>query len=198
MTANDLIARTRITEVWAALGGGDPRRGRGRAFWRGGDSYNISLNEEKKTFYDHARGEGGGVLDLICLTRECNQQTALRWLADHLGLPFDDRELTQSERQQWRQDRADRRAAQHFATAADKLAEELLYHLAWFDPRRGPLTDLRRTFRDARKLLIVFREWKQHSPELTEALVKAGQAAGLRRRRLVEQFLTDMEVCHAA
>jgi hypothetical protein len=67
MTGSDIVTRARITEVWAALGGGEIRRGRGRAFWRDGQRFNISLSDDKGAYFDHARGEGGGILDLVCL-----------------------------------------------------------------------------------------------------------------------------------
>jgi hypothetical protein len=33
-----------IVEVWLALGGGPLRARRGKAFWRGGDSYSVSVD----------------------------------------------------------------------------------------------------------------------------------------------------------
>src|SRR2546426_428714 len=77
VTAADILAQVSITDVWQALGGGPLRHGRGRAFWRDGDGYHVSLSDPKGTWYDHSRGEGGGILDLISLARGCSRADAL-------------------------------------------------------------------------------------------------------------------------
>ena len=59
MTIRDLIEGASILSVWNAPGGGPLRHGRGMAFWRDGDGYNIALNEAKGCYYDHAHGQGG-------------------------------------------------------------------------------------------------------------------------------------------
>lgn len=89
MTGAELVARTRITAVWSGLGGGVLRTGRGRAFWRSGDGFSVSLDDSKGTWYDHARGEGGGVLDLIGVAQGCSRADALRWLAALEGVELD-------------------------------------------------------------------------------------------------------------
>lgn len=65
MTGRPLLDRASIIDVWAALGGGPLRHGRGVAFWRGGDGFNVSLDESCGVYFDHAHGEGGGILRLI-------------------------------------------------------------------------------------------------------------------------------------
>jgi CBS domain-containing protein len=57
-----MIANLRISEIWGRLGGGDIRKGRGQAFWRGGDGWNVALAPENGCWFDHARGVGGGIL----------------------------------------------------------------------------------------------------------------------------------------
>lgn len=63
--ARDVLSLIRITAVWLALGGSPLRYGRGRAWWRDGNGYNVSVNDAKSTWYDHAADEGGGILDLV-------------------------------------------------------------------------------------------------------------------------------------
>lgn len=62
MSPRELLDRTSIIDVWAGLGGGDLRHNRGQAFWRDGDGYNVSVNEAKGVWCDHAHGTGGGSL----------------------------------------------------------------------------------------------------------------------------------------
>ena len=40
----DVLSRVTLPQVWAALGGGEIRHQRGKAFWRGGDGWNVSLD----------------------------------------------------------------------------------------------------------------------------------------------------------
>lgn len=88
MTAPEIIGRVPITSVVAALGG-TVRHGRCRAFWRDGDGFNVSLNDERGAWFDHARGEGGGVLDVIQRALSCDRKAALQWLADRAGVSLD-------------------------------------------------------------------------------------------------------------
>ena len=111
MTARNIIDHAGIAEVWAALGGGPLHHGRGKAFWRDGDGHNIAVNEPKNVFYDHARGVGGGVLDLVETVLGCEPRAALRWLANHLGIRLDDRPLTSAERRKYTQRRAQAQVA---------------------------------------------------------------------------------------
>lgn len=80
------ISQIRISEVWRALGGGELQRNRGRAWWRNGDGWNVSLDDAKGAFYDHARGAGGGVLDLIQLVRGGSRAEAMEWLKGFAGV----------------------------------------------------------------------------------------------------------------
>ena len=101
-TATEIVARARICDLWVALGGGELRHGRGKGFWRDGDGWNIAINESKGVFYDHAHGEGGGVLDLVQTALGCDRKRALEWLAAHQGVNLDNRRpLTRHERRQY-------------------------------------------------------------------------------------------------
>jgi hypothetical protein len=88
MTAAEVIDRVRITHVVEALGG-KVRQKRCQAFWRKGDGPNVSLADDKGAWFDHARGEGGGVLDLVQRIRGCDRKEALQWLADFAGVPLE-------------------------------------------------------------------------------------------------------------
>src|SRR5712691_11635899 len=95
----EILACTRITEIATALGV-QVRRGRCVCPWRArADGWNVALSDAKGTWFDHARGEGGGVLDFVARVRACGRQSALRWLAAHVGLCVDD--WGYSERRQW-------------------------------------------------------------------------------------------------
>ena len=99
MSASDIIARVRITQIVEALGG-KVRHKRCQAFWRKGDGWNVSLNDDKGTWFDHARGEGGGVLDLVQRIRGCDRKEALQWVADFAGVPLESG-LTQEQRREY-------------------------------------------------------------------------------------------------
>lgn len=109
-----------IYTVWAALGGGPLQYGRGRAFWRRGDGWNVSVNESKGVWRDFVTGEGGGILDLVCIARDCDRREAYGWLAATFHLPT--REITLDDRKRW--------------AAAWRLAERLT---AWRDAQREEL-----------------------------------------------------------
>lgn len=102
----ELVESSRIAEVWTALGGGPLRAGRGKAFWRGGDSSNVSINERGNVWYDFARGEGGGILDLVQRIQGCSRREALEWLAHHIGVPLDHHKWTAEDRREWGRNRA--------------------------------------------------------------------------------------------
>ncbi len=101
MTAGEILERVTITEVWEALGGSPPRFRRASAFWRETKDLNVSLNDEKGAWYDHARGEGGGVLDLVMHIRGGSRADALEWIAERFCLPLEGRELTPAERRRY-------------------------------------------------------------------------------------------------
>ena len=106
MTAHDLLDRALITEAWNSLGGGPLRHGRGKAFWRDGDGDNVVLDDNRGVWFDHSRGEGGGILDLVQTVLGCDRRNTLRWLADHLGVMLDSsRTLTRAEKRQYAQRR---------------------------------------------------------------------------------------------
>lgn len=105
-TARQILDRTSIVEVWHALGGGPLRHHRGVAWWRDGDGYSVSLNQDKNVFFDFVTGEGGGILDLVRAANGCDRREALAWLARQLGAELDDRRpLTRAEKREYAQRR---------------------------------------------------------------------------------------------
>jgi hypothetical protein len=91
MTISEIVGLARIHQVWQALGGGKiNRHHRSRAFWRNGDGWSVSIHEEKKCWFDHRDGIGGGILDLIQKILGNNREDAALWLADLYGLKLGD------------------------------------------------------------------------------------------------------------
>jgi hypothetical protein len=97
-TALEIINRIRISKVWAALGGGPLRNGRGAAFRRDSRDFNVSVSDEKGVWHDFVSGDGGGVLDLIQHVRGGSRADALKFVAELAGLTLDSRPLTRQER----------------------------------------------------------------------------------------------------
>ena len=185
--ARQICGAVAITAVWRALGGGELRRGRGRAFWRDGDGLNISLSDTKGTWYDHRDGIGGGVLDLVLHVRGGNRQGALRWLADSFGLPLEDRPLTPAERRQYSRDAKLTEDAQHFAVAARLMAEWALEELPPMDPERRVHTELLKALRTTP--VTEYCAWLGLQPAWAAALVKAGRERSSRLQVALARYL---------
>jgi hypothetical protein len=123
VTLNEAIAAVRITEVFTALGGAPLRHGRGRAFWRDGDGYNIALDDRKNAWCDHAHGKGGGVLDLIQTALTCDRAGAVAWLASTFSLDINQaRPLTLVEKRRYVDARA---KAERFLTWREMRLQHL-------------------------------------------------------------------------
>lgn len=96
--ANKIIERVKISEVWAALGGGPLRHGRGRAFWRQGDGYNVAVSDAKNCWHDFVTDDAGGVLDLVQHVRGGSRAEALRFIAELAGIAIDSKPFPRQER----------------------------------------------------------------------------------------------------
>jgi hypothetical protein len=126
VTAGEIVSRVRISDVWQALGGKAPKRGRAPAFWRQTKDLNVSLDDAKGAWFDFRDSTGGGVLDLVQHVRECSRQDALKWLADFAGVPLQDRPLTEGERREYARQRAvAEREAGALIAWRDRLARAL-------------------------------------------------------------------------
>lgn len=180
-----VIGAVRIEDVWRALGGGELRRGRGRAFWRDGDGLNVALDPKRGTWRDFATNAGGGILQLIQTVRGCSKGEAFEWLADLAGValtPFS----------------ADRR--RRYAEASQRAAERAKLAIWWLESRCEALEELKRScngddgtwdeaalaaasgelFRlhqmDAAAVLSEFSKARQTEPARTRELIQAGRA----------------------
>jgi len=85
-SVRELIDRTRISELLPALGGPEVKRGRCPAWFRGGDSDSLSVNDRFGSWHDFKTGQHGGILDLIELALGCSRREAVKWLGDHHGV----------------------------------------------------------------------------------------------------------------
>lgn len=123
ITAAEIVAARPISEIWVALGGETPKRGRAKAFYRSGNNTQaVSLSDEKGCWYDHRDNIGGGVLDLVQHVLGGDRRSALRWLADLNGMPLHDRPLTLAERRQYARARQE---AQELIAWKEQLVEAL-------------------------------------------------------------------------
>jgi hypothetical protein len=116
VTLTELLSRVSIVAVYLALGG-ELRNGRGRAFWRNGDGSNVPLDEKTGTWFDFARGEGGGILDLIQSALGCTRREAVEWLASFAGVTLGG---AQPSREDVRRAAADREHAEMWAHGAER------------------------------------------------------------------------------
>jgi hypothetical protein len=199
-----------ISQVYQILTGCKPRRtgadrSRARATWRGGDGWNVALDDARGVWNDFARNEGGGVLDLISRVRGGTRQSALKWLAASIGVTLDS-DLSRAERARWagqqRELGRELPLALHWRRAAILLAEELLDSLkvGFFDSGTGPtveasdlrnltclLAELRRI--DGLALVEEYRWWVRTNPVLSRGLVYTAEIRSEAERRALHLFL---------
>ena len=140
----DILSRARISEVYRAIVGIEPRRTgrntwRAPAVWRNGDGYSVALDDSKGVFHDFVTHEGGGLLRFVQTLRGCTKPEAVRWLADFAGVPLNDRPLTRDKRIAYacerEANRSDLITARHWRRATMSLAEETLVLLKAFGTR---------------------------------------------------------------
>jgi hypothetical protein len=127
MTATAILGTTTISQVFVALGGNEPKRGRARAFYRDGDNRQaVSLNDAKGCWYDHRDGVGGGMFDLIQRVLGCDRAAALRWLSNFTGLPLEDQPASRRSRRAFAERRREARIeAEMIGFWRDALMPEL-------------------------------------------------------------------------
>ncbi len=89
-------------------------------------------------WYDHARGMGGGILDLIETVLGYDRRAALAWLAHHLGASLDNHPLSSDDRRGYEEHRA------RAESVARELTEWRTGHLDSLRERRNRLWDSER------------------------------------------------------
>jgi hypothetical protein len=201
MTAQDIVSRLPISEVYRLLGGSKISRNRGRAFWRDGQGMNVSLSDEKATWYDHAEGVGGGVLDLVVRVLGCNRADALKWLADAAGVALDDQLLDPSVAAERAAVKRDLPEARLWQRAALSLFDDLLINLkaGLFDPTEmrpefGEIASterLRDFIAGAPEAVLVgeFRAWRERWPHFTAEMIRSAARRERADRRALQRYL---------
>jgi hypothetical protein len=192
MTAAEMVIHARIGQVWGALGGGEIKRKRSQAFWRNGDGWSVTLNDDKNCWFDHRDGVGGGVLDLIQRVRGGSPAEALRWLSEFYALPLDGASPEQRRRYAKARRRAPRLALAAEIWHIERHAEldELKLDAAERDDilaleAAAREDDLLRNHLNATGIVRAYLDAKEKSPEHTAALV----ARGKKWRRATETAL---------
>jgi hypothetical protein len=203
-----ILESVTISNVYRALGGATlPNGRRGVAFWRdGANGFNVSLNDTKGTWFDHAAGEGGGLLDLVVKVRGGTKQEAVRYLAALAGIPIDDDSPAAVEaRARWAADREALRRdlpnAEHWRAAAIAMVELSLDSIkaGFFDPTAprpdiGELQDLTRLLEQLHRLqglalVDAYGDWWLTHPQLTAGLVHAGRNREAAWRHAIRRYL---------
>ena len=201
----EVLNRVKISDVYQALGGPKLRKMRGPAFWRGGDGFNVSLEDPRGVWHDFTTDEGGGVLDLVVQVRGCSRVDALRWLAGPVGVPLDDAPLSAEERERWAAERRalerDLPAARYWRRAAVNMGEDLLDSLktALVDPMLpqpeigeiGYVENMLRSLQriDSAALVAEYRWWLEHHPGLTAAMVASAKRLERAQRHALLAYL---------
>jgi hypothetical protein len=183
----ELKHRADIREVWSSLGGSELRRGRGQAFWRGGDGYSISLDAQKGVWFDFRDNVGGDVIALVETVKQCGFREAVEWLSGFTGVGTSELPVRTDNRPDAHDCEADRRWAYWWGRACEMLCELLLEELPCWHQERFPLTQLLARVRlGSESLVNEYRLWRERFPELTSGMARAGrQADASLQRRLM-------------
>lgn len=134
VSLRELLDQVDLRDVWTSLGGGELRSGRGRAFWRSGDGFNVKVTA--RSWRDFKASEGGGILDLVSRVLGCDRRGAAQWLADRYGVALGRTSPNQIRRLAERRNRARERAVELVAWR-DRLVLALrdLRNSAWSNAR---------------------------------------------------------------
>ncbi len=183
MTGAEVLERINIVDVGSALGAPKLRGNRWPAFWRETKDYNVAIDRAKGTWYDHARNQGGGVLDLVCHVVGGSRADALRWCANLAGVSLED------DRPSDPIEMFDPVEALHFRDALLGHVERWLADCSaalWSDDDADPpqsvqdrvreLTCLRTTLRtcSAREVGAVYVTARKQNPQWASSLVRVG------------------------
>jgi len=82
----EALERLSIVDAWVAVGGGELRHDRGRAFWRDGGDFNVAINKDKGVWHDFVTGEGGNTVGLVSTALNMSPGDAALWLIDLAGI----------------------------------------------------------------------------------------------------------------
>lgn len=210
-----ILAGTKISQVYHALVGKEPRRTgsstfRAAAIWREGDGHNVSLDDARGLWHDFAANEGGGVLDFVIRIRGGSRQDALRWVADFVGYQLDDRPFSATERARWarqrRQVELELPKARLWLRAAVALGEQVLEGLkAGLVDSKLPRPEIAEIADwtcqlgawcrlDDAALVAEYLWWAEHRPRLTGGMIFA---ASLRETAERRALLTYLRMTHA-
>jgi hypothetical protein len=189
-STTEIKARADIREVWRALGGPPLRRGRGIAFWRGGDGLSVSVDAKKGLWHDFVAGDGGDAIALVQTVQECSFNDAVAWLADFVGIRVG---KTVGETNSFLRNTdwsTDLKWADWWSIAAEALAEETLEALPFSDPERRGVTAFLSAIRcDDATLVTEYREWRRSQPELTAAMAHAGRRSDARTQEKLAHWI---------
>ena len=208
---NDVLADTKISQVYRALAGREPRRTgsdtwRAPATWRDGDGFNVSLDDARGRWRDFTTGEGGGVLDLVVRVRGGSRRDGLRWVADLVGCPLDYTPLSAADRARWARERRQLerylQTARHWRRTAIAMTEVLSDALKsqFFNPtaaERPSCFELQNVTRqlarlewlDGLELVSEYKWWRERSPGMTAALVVVAHQWEQCERAALEEYL---------
>jgi hypothetical protein len=191
----EIRTRAHIGDAWLALGGEKLRGRRGRAFWRNGDGFSVSLNLERGLWFDFVAGDGGDILDLVRRVRGGTRADALRWLGALTGVPLDQKPLSRLQKRQYA---ALRDQAEDLAQQCTWWANALIQELEQIKAQAYERGDFATVYWSSQELYLM-----EHAapPVLMDRFRKAQRANAADTATLVEAGREDEEhaylVCSA-
>ena len=189
------MAELDIAALWQALGGGPLRGKRGKAFWRGGDAYSITLDTAKTMWFDHRDGRGGGALALVEAALQCNRRAAVQWL-ECQGF-IESRTLTHEQRREHAMRKSTASALTldiecwRSALIVELNARKLVAAKADNDEALACAASLCNVLEDGspKDIVCEFSRHRARNPEDVARLIAAGQNADQQARRITAQVV---------
>jgi hypothetical protein len=183
----EIKCRANIRDVWGSLAGPELRGNRGQAFWRNGTGYNIAIYPQSGRWHDFVTGDGGDVVALVEMVRQCNFQEAVEWLAALTGTSAPEQVRHKHVDTDWV---TDLRWATWWGMTAEILAEQTLEEMEPWDLRRADLTAVLRAIRRGGAALVTYyRSWRRQEPVMTRGMALAGQRRDARLQRRLALWL---------
>lgn len=211
----DILNAVKIVDVYTCLTGCTPKRSggcyRGKATWRNGDGFNVSLDNDRGVWHDFATDDGGGILDLIVQIRGGSRKDALIWASEFSGIPLQAQEFTPEQRAEWvkaKQDlEQDLPDALFWQRAAVNMAENALIEAKakLFDPTPPDPQDLsefvpcdgiydmermlsRLRNLDGQRLVEDYRWWRERYPYMTASMIRAAKEQAAEEERTLRRY----------